>query len=100
MIEYAFKTICRFEEPSESDPLNVVSCDVVNNCHPFANCEFDANSERYQCVCGSGFDGNGIDCIEVEANCAHEDICDVHAECVYNATQRKNICVCQVRRCN
>lgn len=54
MIEYAFKTICRFEEPNESDPQGVVSCDVVNNCHPFANCEFDQNSERYHCVCGSG----------------------------------------------
>lgn len=43
-----------------------------------------------------GYDGNGIDCIEVEANCAHEDICDVHADCIYNVTLRRNLCVCQV----
>lgn len=70
------------------------SCDVINNCHPFANCEFDQNLYRYQCVCGPGYDGNGIDCIEIEANCAHEDICDVHADCAFNATLHKNVCVC------
>lgn len=93
----------------------LVSCDVVNNCHPYANCEYDQNVQRYHCVCvpGSlfllflltflkhvillkGYDGNGLDCIEVEANCAQEDICDIHADCLYNITLRKNICVCQV----
>lgn len=54
MIEYAFKTVCRFEEQSESDPTSSVSCDAVNNCHPFANCELDPNTDKYQCVCGSG----------------------------------------------
>jgi nidogen (entactin) len=72
----------------------LVSCDVINNCHPFANCEFDQNVYRYQCVCAPGYDGNGIDCIEIEANCAHEDICDVHADCIYNGTLRKNLCLC------
>lgn len=43
-----------------------------------------------------GYDGNGIDCTEVEANCAQEDICDVHADCVYNGTLRKSTCLCQV----
>ena len=43
-----------------------------------------------------GYDGNGIDCLEVEANCAQEDICDVHADCVYNGTLRKSSCICQV----
>lgn len=42
-----------------------------------------------------GYDGNGIDCIEIEANCAQEDICDVHADCVYNNAMRRSICVCQ-----
>lgn len=54
MIEYAFKTVCRFEELHEHDSTNTEPCDVINNCHPFANCELDPNTEKYQCVCGPG----------------------------------------------
>jgi hypothetical protein len=87
-------SICRIEEPNEVDE-EAPSCDVVNNCHRFANCEFDQSTYRYECVCGPGYDGSGIDCIETEASCAQEDICDIHANCIYNSTLRKSVCVCQ-----
>ncbi|KAL7032364.1 hypothetical protein ACKWTF_007298 [Chironomus riparius] len=95
LFEYAFGAVCRYDDTPEETAQHPVSCDVVNNCHPYANCEFDQNMQRYQCVCAPGYDGNGIDCTEVEANCAQEDICDIHADCVYNVTLRKSACLCQ-----
>lgn len=93
LIEYAHTSVCRIEDQTDEE-YERPSCDVVNNCHRYANCEFDQASYRYECVCGPGFDGDGVNCIETEASCAQEDICDIHANCIYNSTLRKSICVC------
>lgn len=113
-MQYAVKTVCVQIEFEEEEQLTgkyslkslkspfylctvlkiIVSCDVVNTCSPFANCEFNNNQYKYECVCSSGYDGNGIDCIEIEVSCKDEDICDLNADCNYNATLRRNICEC------
>lgn len=54
-------------------------------------------TQHTDCRIASNSDSSNVhrDCIEIEANCAHEDICDVHADCVFNATIRRSSCVCQ-----
>lgn len=75
----------------------LVPCDVIDNCHrEHGHCEFDQNLGRFECVCDPGFDGNGVECNEIDTNCkSNPDYCDPHADCVYNSTTRENVCVCQ-----
>ena len=74
--------------------ISYLSVEVPPTCSAFANCEFNNNHYKYECVCSSGYDGNGIDCIEIEVSCKDEDICDLNADCNYNVTLRRNICEC------
>ncbi|XP_058453091.1 nidogen [Malaya genurostris] len=94
LIEYAFDQICRLIEAQPDDP-HLPSCDVENHCSPLANCEWNENQYRYECVCNPGYDGNGYTCVEKEVSCLdEEDICDQHASCNYIVSLKKSICVC------
>ena len=37
-------------------------CNVVNNCDPNADCQYDRRTGRYSCECRPGYDGDGIRC--------------------------------------
>lgn len=90
LVEYAFNQVCQLidfdSENSEKDIgktifksvfhsvlmenlLSLESCDVLNNCNPFANCEWIDNHRQYECVCNPGYDGNGYNCVEKEVSC-------------------------------
>lgn len=44
-------------------------CDVENNCHQNAHCEWVESELRNKCVCKPGFDGDGYACVEREISC-------------------------------
>lgn len=50
---------------------------------------------KYECVCNSGYDGNGYHCVERDVSCADEDICDEHASCAYSEVLKKSVCNCE-----
>lgn len=44
-------------------------CDVENNCHHNANCEWVESELHNKCVCNPGYEGNGYECVEKEISC-------------------------------
>lgn len=40
----------------------LVPCNVVNRCHPYAQCVPDPYTGNYSCECIQGYEGDGIDC--------------------------------------
>lgn len=47
----------------------IVPCDVENDCHINANCEWVESETRNKCVCIPGYEGNGYDCVERDISC-------------------------------
>ncbi|XP_034945839.1 nidogen isoform X2 [Chelonus insularis] len=58
-----------------------LSCNVVNTCHPYAQCVFIKETEDYECRCNSGYTGDGTECVKVDVSCLEIDICDPNAWC-------------------
>lgn len=52
----------------------IVPCDVENDCHINANCEWVESETRNKCVCIPGYEGNGYDCVERDISCLI-DVC-------------------------
>lgn len=57
LIEYAHTSVCRIDDEAGEGEYQQESCDVVNSCHRSAECEFDQATNRYECICGPGYDG-------------------------------------------
>lgn len=95
----------------------VVPCDVDENCHINATCNWYGQELRHICTCQPGFRGDGYNCDPIsDDSCAivsdyspiydipmtaslkplqRPDICDVHADCVYEEHLGKSECQCQ-----
>nr|XP_012544559.2 low density lipoprotein receptor isoform X1 [Bombyx mori] len=59
-----------------------LSCDLVNDCSPYASCVPADNT--YQCVCQEGYLGDGYNCSQ-EINCRTDPyMCSPHASCIKN----------------
>lgn len=56
-----------------------VPCDVLHNCHPYANCEWVEAELRNRCVCSPGYEGNGIECSPHEVSCLDVSLHDLVA---------------------
>ncbi|XP_047002161.1 nidogen isoform X1 [Schistocerca americana] len=69
-------------------------CNIINTCHPYAQCVFNSALGQYRCQCNAGFEGDGYDCIETDVSCAEVNICDIHASCVYEENIGKHVCKC------
>ncbi|KRX88301.1 Nidogen-1 [Trichinella pseudospiralis] len=76
-------------QPLESVAAAEIQCNVLNTCHPNAQCVFDSNSRRYVCQCQQGFTGDGYNCQETSRSeekamhpCQSADDCHVNAHCV------------------
>ena len=39
-----------------------VSCNVVNRCHPYAQCIYVTSTGDYECRCNPGYEGDGMEC--------------------------------------
>lgn len=49
--------------------LFLVPCDIENNCGSHASCEWVESELRNKCICDSGYEGNGYECVEQEVSC-------------------------------
>ncbi|XP_002089929.3 nidogen [Drosophila yakuba] len=76
---------------------DLIPCDVDDNCHSNATCNWYTQELRHVCTCQPGFRGDGYNCDPIsDDSCAiRPDICDVHANCVYQEQLGKSECQCQ-----
>nr|ACK77669.1 RE69505p [Drosophila melanogaster] len=76
---------------------DLIPCDVDENCHINATCNWYGQELRHICTCQPGFRGDGYNCDPIsDDSCAiRPDICDVHADCVYEEHLGKSECQCQ-----
>nr|CAD7444676.1 unnamed protein product [Timema bartmani] len=70
------------------------SCNIVNTCHPHAQCVLITQDNRYRCQCDAGYEGDGYECGEIDVSCEEVDICDIHATCTYDELREKAVCLC------
>ncbi|KAK7069005.1 Calcium ion binding [Halocaridina rubra] len=73
-----------------------VSCNIVNNCHPNAQCVYDRYLDSHFCQCDVGFEGDGFVCSsKIDISCDKVNICHFNAQCVYDDLALQHVCVCQ-----
>nr|CAD7268971.1 unnamed protein product [Timema shepardi] len=41
------------------------SCNIVNTCHPHAQCVLITQDNKYRCQCDAGYEGDGYECGEI-----------------------------------
>ena len=46
--------------------LNECSASITHNCHPDATCTDEIGSPGFSCLCKSGYEGNGVNCVDIE----------------------------------
>ncbi|XP_047349033.1 nidogen-like isoform X1 [Vespa velutina] len=68
------------------------SCNVVNRCHPYAQCVYVPNTGDYECRCNPGYEGDGMECTKTEVSCLEVDICDPNASCQHEEPIAKCVC--------
>ncbi|XP_070160368.1 nidogen isoform X1 [Polyergus mexicanus] len=69
-----------------------LSCNVVNRCHPYAQCIYVTNTGDYECRCNPGYEGDGMECTKTEISCVEVDICDPNASCQHEEPLAKCVC--------
>ncbi|XP_046664076.1 nidogen isoform X2 [Homalodisca vitripennis] len=70
-----------------------VSCNTINNCHPQAQCVFVEAQEAYECQCNAGFEGDGLQCSQIES-CNIINNCHAQAQCIYVGARDAYECQC------
>ncbi|XP_017069043.1 nidogen [Drosophila eugracilis] len=83
----------------EYDPernSDLIPCDVDENCHINATCNWFGHELRHICTCQPGFRGDGYNCEPIsDESCAiRPEICDVHADCIFNEPLGRSECQC------
>ncbi|KAG7213656.1 hypothetical protein KM043_002901 [Ampulex compressa] len=68
------------------------SCNVVNRCHPYAQCVYVTSTADYECRCNPGYEGDGMECTKTEVSCLQVDICDPNASCQQEEPLAKCVC--------
>ncbi|KAG6798951.1 nidogen-2 [Apis mellifera caucasica] len=69
-----------------------LSCNVMNRCHPYAQCIYVTSTADYECRCNQGYEGDGMECIKTEVSCLEVDICDPNASCQQEESLAKCVC--------
>ncbi|XP_017793749.1 PREDICTED: nidogen-2 [Habropoda laboriosa] len=69
-----------------------LSCNVVNRCHPYAQCIYVTSTTHYECRCNPGYEGDGMECRKTEVSCLDVDICDPNASCQQEESLAKCVC--------
>ncbi|KAM4676890.1 stabilin-2 [Discoglossus pictus] len=68
-------------------------CGPINNlCHAHADCEYSNGAPS--CICKAGYEGDGINCREVNTCKINQGMCHVNAECI-SSSPGTHKCVCQ-----
>ncbi|CAK9821012.1 Ndg [Anthophora plagiata] len=69
-----------------------LSCNVVNRCHPYAQCVYVTSTSNYECRCNPSYEGDGMECKRKEVSCLEVDICDPNASCQQEESLAKCVC--------
>ncbi|XP_012271445.1 nidogen-2 isoform X2 [Orussus abietinus] len=77
---------------SSGDGSRDLSCNVVNRCHPYAQCVYVISTGDYECRCNQGYEGDGMECTRMEVSCLDIDICDPNASCRHEEPSAKCVC--------
>ncbi|KAL0266614.1 UNVERIFIED_CONTAM: hypothetical protein PYX00_009108 [Menopon gallinae] len=93
----------RHEMPPHQYPDNEeISCNVLNRCHPHAQCVPSPQTGSYHCECNVGYHGDGMECNPIDGifqyeqdECLSSIDCVGEGECIFDPTVQKNTCVCQ-----
>lgn len=80
------------EETRTADYDRDLSCNVMNRCHPYAQCIYVTSTADYECRCNQGYEGDGMECIKTEVSCLEVDICDPNASCQQEESLAKCVC--------
>ncbi|KAJ8676735.1 hypothetical protein QAD02_012522, partial [Eretmocerus hayati] len=70
-----------FLDHGSGEVINEPPCNVLNRCHPYAQCIHDLSTDKYACHCIRGYEGDGVQCSKTEISCLDVDICDPNASC-------------------
>ncbi|XP_017755219.1 PREDICTED: nidogen-2 isoform X2 [Eufriesea mexicana] len=70
-----------------------LSCNVVNWCHPYAQCIYVPSTAHYECRCNPGYEGDGMDCTKTD-ECDNQADCLENEQCSYNMATSRFECTC------
>lgn len=73
-------------------PTNDISCNVVNTCHPYAQCVFIRDTDNYECQCSKGYEGDGLECAKKDVSCLEANTCDPNASCHPDGSITRCVC--------
>ncbi|XP_050461827.1 nidogen isoform X2 [Cataglyphis hispanica] len=90
--EFRNHACVRQEGESTTVDYRDLSCNVVNRCHPYAQCIYVTTTRDYECRCNPGYEGDGMECTKTEISCLEVDICDPNASCQHEEPLAKCVC--------
>ncbi|XP_012343370.1 nidogen isoform X2 [Apis florea] len=70
-----------------------LSCNVMNRCHPYAQCIYVTSTADYECRCNPGYEGDGMECIKTD-ECSSSSDCLENERCSYNSASSRYECAC------
>lgn len=89
------ENVCRSINSNELGS-DMVTCDVDDNCHKNATCEWSEEKMHHICICMHGFAGDGFKCSKIDESCTtNPSLCGNHATCEYNESIGKSECKCE-----
>ncbi len=65
------------------EETNECEDELLNTCHSDATCTNTDGS--FECSCNAGFDGDGLECTDIDECTLGSDTCDDHADCANTA---------------
>nr|XP_012216142.1 PREDICTED: nidogen-2 isoform X2 [Linepithema humile] len=70
-----------------------LSCNVVNRCHPYAQCIYVSSTSYYECHCNPGYEGDGMECTKTD-ECNDNSDCEENERCTYHPMSSRYECTC------
>ncbi|XP_029175623.1 nidogen-2 isoform X2 [Nylanderia fulva] len=70
-----------------------LSCNVVNRCHPYAQCIYVTSTGDYECRCNPGYEGDGMECTKTD-ECNDNSDCEENERCTYHPISSRYECTC------
>ncbi|XP_018315632.1 nidogen-2 isoform X2 [Mycetomoellerius zeteki] len=71
-----------------------LSCNVVNRCHPYAQCIYVTSTSDYECRCNPGYEGDGMECTKTD-ECNDNSECEKNEQCTYHPMSSRYECTCK-----
>ncbi|KAK9309648.1 hypothetical protein QLX08_000853 [Tetragonisca angustula] len=84
---------CTRQEETTTKSDRDLSCNVVNRCHPYAQCIYVTSTGDYECRCNPGYEGDGMECAKTD-ECGSTNDCSENERCSYNPASSRYECTC------